>query len=450
MKSISIRILIIILLSGIVTIAGVLTLSFELERMATMHEEIMEDNVRNRQMMAEIGMFLDRHHAMVNNCVISNEEESFSSYKEQEAELRQKEKDLILAFSERMKGGTREKLFHKVYSGYCAYLGNVDTILAFSGDDMVVASYYNDNILSDFLDQIHNNIQLLDDMMITEIDLAQEQMNRFIDFTRMLRLVCLVVSVAVFLICAMYCGRLSYSMDTYKTMLEKELTEKNRVLQEHNEHLLKLQNSVIMGISTVIESRDLETGEHVRRTSDYVDMLAREARDQGLYREILTDEFIERLVSAAPLHDIGKITVPDRILLKPGRFTPEEFDEMKKHAGSGREIVSSLFGEIDDPDYVRIMKEVTGGHHEKWNGEGYPDHLSGDEIPVASRIMAIADVFDALISKRHYKEAYPVENAFRIIEESAGTHFDPRLAHVFLSLRDRIEAYLKENEPETD
>lgn len=142
------------------------------------------------------------------------------------------------------------------------------------------------------------------------------------------------------------------------------------------------------------------------------------------------------------MHDIGKIAVPDHILQKPGRLTPEEFETIKQHACEGGKIVREVLGSIEEKEYVEIASDVAAYHHEKWDGSGYNQGLAGEDIPLSARIMAVADVFDALVSKRCYKEAMPMEEAFDEIERSAGTHFDPRLAEVFLDLRDEITEFL--------
>lgn len=142
------------------------------------------------------------------------------------------------------------------------------------------------------------------------------------------------------------------------------------------------------------------------------------------------------------MHDIGKIIVPDHILQKPGRLTAEEFEAIKDHAASGGRIVREVLGSIEETDYIEIASDMAAYHHEKWNGSGYSEGLTQDEIPLSARIMAIADVFDALVSKRCYKSAMPVEEAFEEIERSSGTHFDPRLVTVFLGLKDEILGYL--------
>ena len=154
-------------------------------------------------------------------------------------------------------------------------------------------------------------------------------------------------------------------------------------------------------------------------------------------------EYIENICNAASLHDVGKIKIPDTILNKPGRFTPEEYEIMKTHSAIGGEIVAGILGKEADPKLLQISRDIATYHHEKWNGGGYPDGLSGKEIPLCARIMAVADVFDALVSKRVYKEGMPSQDAFDILEKDSGTHFDPDLVQVFFAIREDVETYLK-------
>lgn len=193
-----------------------------------------------------------------------------------------------------------------------------------------------------------------------------------------------------------------------------------------------MQNHIISGLSNLIENRDTETGEHVARTGKYVKTLAKNAENDGVYTDIINEHFIELLYSLAPLHDVGKIVVSDKILKKPGKLTPEEFEEMKKHASAGGEVVRQILGGITDDEYIDFASDIATYHHERWDGSGYPEHLSGDKIPLSARIMAIADVYDALTSERCYKKAMSPEKAFTIIQEESGTHFDPKLVEVFL------------------
>ena len=202
---------------------------------------------------------------------------------------------------------------------------------------------------------------------------------------------------------------------------------------------LKNYNSeMVMGFATLVENRDDNTGGHIKRTTQYVQMLANELKRRGFYREQLTKDYIDDLVLAAPMHDVGKIAIPDAILQKPGRLTDEEFEIMKTHAARGGRIIQETFGNLGDDEYEKMAYEVARYHHEKWNGKGYPDGLSRKEIPLSARIMAVADVFDAVSAKRCYRDAMPLEQCFSIIENGSGQDFDPVIADVFLDMKDEI------------
>ena len=208
--------------------------------------------------------------------------------------------------------------------------------------------------------------------------------------------------------------------------------------QKIQEELNQMQTQIVSGMANLIENRDLETGQHISRTVRYVRLLAEKARKDGVYADRLDDRFISLLAMMAPLHDIGKILVPDRILQKPGKLTPEEFESMKRHAAEGGKVVREIMVGIADEESVSVAADIATYHHERWNGTGYPEGRKGENIPLAARIMAIADVYDALISERCYKKAYPCAEAFEIIRSEAGHHFDPQLAQVFLAHKEEF------------
>lgn len=202
-----------------------------------------------------------------------------------------------------------------------------------------------------------------------------------------------------------------------------------------NPALRRLQiynTNMVTGFAALIENRDDSTGGHVQRTRGYVNILLNEMRKYPKYNAVLSKDYIENVLNAAPLHDIGKIATPDYILKKPARLTNEEFAVMKEHAARGGDIIRETFSNLDEPEYQQIAYEMARYHHEKWNGKGYPDGLKGNEIPLHARIMAIADVFDAVSAKRCYRDALPMEECVRIIKEGAGTDFDPELVSLFL------------------
>lgn len=213
----------------------------------------------------------------------------------------------------------------------------------------------------------------------------------------------------------------------------------NEVTQK-NAQIIRMQEHTILSLSNLVENRDTDTGEHIKRTSAYVEMLATKLLIDGYLQDIITSRYIALIEKAAPMHDIGKIVISDMILKKPERLTQEEFLEMQKHTIAGRKIVYQILDDYEDPKYVKICADIAAYHHEKWDGSGYPEHLKGEAIPLCARIMAIADVFDALVSPRVYKAPMSYDEAFGIIEKGAGIHFDPVLSKAFLSIKDRIIA----------
>lgn len=235
---------------------------------------------------------------------------------------------------------------------------------------------------------------------------------------------------------------LNVMMSRISRLLELEALRKDLAgqLEERTRHIKHIQEMMIMGMASMVESRDLSTGGHIKRTSMVVEIFAaRLSRENPL----LSKSFLEKVIRAAPMHDLGKIAVDDVILRKQAKFTPEEYNEMKKHSAEGARIVKQILEGIEEEEFVKIAVNVAHYHHEKWDGTGYPEGLSGEEIPLEARIMALADVFDALVSARCYKDAFPYDEAFGIIEKSFGTHFDPQLGKIFLECRPQLEELYK-------
>lgn len=213
-------------------------------------------------------------------------------------------------------------------------------------------------------------------------------------------------------------------------------------IKQENPAVVEIKNyheEMIMGFATLVENKDGSTGGHIKRTSAYVQLLVEELRRSGYYKSILTKDYVNDLYLAAPMHDIGKIAIPDCILQKPGKLTDDEFEEMKQHTRKGGQIVKETFGHLGNKSYTQMAYQVASYHHEKWNGKGYPNGLEGEEIPLCARIMAVADVFDAVSEKRCYREAMPLDTCFRIIEEGSGKDFDPVIAEAFINIREKIE-----------
>lgn len=227
-------------------------------------------------------------------------------------------------------------------------------------------------------------------------------------------------------------------------MLDDQVELSSRV-QEEMEKRNDMQLHVIEDLASVIETRDLETGKHIIRTKEYVKMLSREMAKYDEYKDVLTDKLIDQIENAAPLHDVGKIAVSDTILLKPGKLTKEEFDLMKVHTTKGGEMIQSIFRNLDDDAFFEVAFDIAKYHHEKWDGSGYPEGLKNEEIPLSARIMALADVFDALTQKRVYKPAIKPEDALNEIKSLAGIQFDPKMTEIFLSLSNELIEYVNNN-----
>lgn len=207
--------------------------------------------------------------------------------------------------------------------------------------------------------------------------------------------------------------------------------------------LKQLENArqvTIESMASVAETRDPETGAHIKRTQNYVRAIAQELRRTNHYVATLTPDFIELLYISAPLHDIGKVGVPDHILLKPGRLTPAEMEQMKQHAEFGRQIIGNTAQRIDGDNFLTIAGDIAATHHEKWDGSGYPRGLVGQAIPLSGRIMAVADIYDALISRRCYKEPFPHAVAVKMMHDLRGSTFDPAVLDAFFRIEDEIQA----------
>lgn len=223
-------------------------------------------------------------------------------------------------------------------------------------------------------------------------------------------------------------------MENYQKHLETEVKIKTKDIE-------RMRDRLVVNIANMIENRDNPTGGHVKRTSDIVAILVSAMQEDNELG--LSDEFYNAVIKTAPMHDLGKMAVDDSILLKPGKFTPEEFEIMKTHAPMGANFVASVLQSVNTDNVIKIAENIARYHHEKWAGNGYPEHLKGEQIPIEARIMAIADVYDALVSKRCYKDQMSFEQAYDVIISSMGTHFDPKLEKYFIKCRPKLEAYYK-------
>lgn len=226
--------------------------------------------------------------------------------------------------------------------------------------------------------------------------------------------------------------KLHLEFSEYKNDLENKVYEKTEMI-EH------LQDVMMLSLAELVECRDENTGGHVKRTAEYVKILTEEIVEAGLYNDILTSEYIIDIVRSAPLHDVGKIGINDATLLKVGALDDEEFEYMKNHAELGGQTLQKMIDETSGESFLYIAKDMAHYHHERWDGSGYPCGLKGEEIPISARIMAVADVYDALTTKRPYKEALEHEVALKIIIDGKGKSFDPNIIDIFEKIHYKFE-----------
>ena len=244
-------------------------------------------------------------------------------------------------------------------------------------------------------------------------------------------------------------GALDYITKPFKPSLVKSRVQNHLLLKRHQDHLEELvrqrtreleltQEATIESMAALAEYRDPETGGHIKRTKNYIKVLAEKIKDHPKFETFLDDETIELLYKSAPLHDIGKIAIEDSILLKQGKLTEEEFEAMKKHTIYGRDAIRAAVKKLGRDSFLRYAEDIAYTHQEKWDGSGYPQGLKNGEIPIPGRLMALADVYDALISKRVYKSPFTHSKAVAIIEEGKSSHFDPDIVDAFLELHENF------------
>ena len=213
----------------------------------------------------------------------------------------------------------------------------------------------------------------------------------------------------------------------------------DRIIRERTEQLNRMQNSIVEVLADMVENRDKGTGGHIERTSFFLKILMEGMKTHGVYQNEIGKWDVDKMISAARMHDLGKISITDLIINKPGKLTPEEYKIMKTHAEEGERIIDEIISRTGDGDFLRNAKLFAGYHHERWDGKGYPRGLKGEEIPLQGRIMAVVDVYDALVHDRPYKKAFTEEEAVKIIKENSGTHYDPKIVEVFYDVKDQFK-----------
>jgi len=214
----------------------------------------------------------------------------------------------------------------------------------------------------------------------------------------------------------------------------------DEIIRERTSQLHRLQNSIVSVLANMVEHRDKGTGSHIERTSAYIKILINEMKTRKIYEDEMQGWDVEKIISSARMHDLGKISITDIIINKPGKLTEDEYEVMKTHAIEGEKIIDEIIAQTGEGEFLRNARLFAGYHHERWDGKGYPYGLAGKAIPLQGRIMAIVDVYDALVSERPYKKAFSDEEAVQIIMQNAGTHYDPEIARVFFEVKNLFKA----------
>ena len=222
-----------------------------------------------------------------------------------------------------------------------------------------------------------------------------------------------------------------------------------RSIRRLSEATSKMQDGLIITMADMVDNRDSDTGAHIQKTAAYVRIIVEGLKKKGYYAEKLTPKFMSDAVRSAPLHDVGKISIPDEVLNKAGKLSDEEYEIMKTHTTEGKRIMEHAISTVEGDNYLKEARNMAAYHHERWDGKGYPEGLHGEVIPLSARIMAVADVFDALTSPRVYKPAFTLEKALSILEEGKGTQFDPRCVEVFMDALDEVKVVLRKYNPES-
>lgn len=365
--------------------------------------------------------------------IVTEDQERSQEYLEQIDKLDQSIQKTLTSYSSFSHDRDEAKLSQKLYSTYVSYCTQLDIATNLNnGHSLETAYYYVNNVMETKLNEVNDILEKIHNITHASIMDAKEKLAQTNSFSNILIVLISLFSITLITILVIAFRRLSSQL----------MSHINLEMESREQQLIHMQSKTIEGMAELVESRDGETGAHVRNTAYFVELIAKKMAEDSPYKEILTPEYISLLKRYAPLHDVGKIVISDTILLKPTRLAQDEFELMKLHTVEGGQIIDNILSDIETPEHIQIAHDIAVYHHEKWDGTGYPSQLSGQDIPLCARIMSVADVFDALISKRCYKDAFSLEDAYRIIRESDGTQFDPDVVKAFFSAQSRIEDYI--------
>lgn len=446
MKKVAHKIFLACISAFLVVLIGFSSIAIVFQNMRQIYENSMEEAIENSIFMDKIRRLVNQELLTSSFYTIATSNEVLAHYEQVEKNIRAELTECLSDFGKRMVGNEKAKIFHTINAGCQSVFQDNDLIRSMhsNGSKIYVEQYILGNIAhsKEILDSGLNSLAKYIDSELarTKKGLSFHYKMIVVSFS-----VAVFMSIGISVVLTVVCTMFTSQLEINKNNLQNDIIEKTDEIKEQNKKIIYIQEQTIYGMANLIESRDSDTGEHVKRTSLYAELLGKAAKEAGYHKEIITDGYIEILKKAAPMHDIGKIVVSDSILKKPGKLTEEEFKKIQNHTIAGEKIIREVLSGIESEDYVKIAADIAVSHHERWDGNGYPYKLKGEEIPLEARIMAIADVFDALVSPRCYKDPFSTDEAFEIISLSRGTHFDPVLTDLFISKKDEVIKIFENN-----
>lgn len=433
MRKITVQILCAVILASTICFFIIFSLSTNLSYITERYEDIIENHVNNNETITTISNDMFNIESLLWKHVVYNDSEVYDDCEKKIRLLQENMEKLIDELGERLDNKEDKELLHLVYQSYNGFNRHMDTVLELSRDGLKdSAKYYIVNNMSSYFQVVSDSMETMNKSIDEEYYANAEDMARHIRSVKVWQY----VSIAAAFVSIMFCIYIVFRGN--RGIISTQKSEE----RSHQQTILKMQHGIIVGMANLIESRDGETGEHIKRTEKIAHLISEQLRRDNIYTDIIDDRFVMDLMNAAPLHDIGKIAVPDSILRKPGKLTEEEFEIIKTHTTKGSEIIYDTMMGVGENDYLKMAFDIALYHHEKWNGTGYPKKLKGSEIPLSARIIAVADVFDALISERCYKKAMTIDEAYKIIIDEAGSHFDPWIVKSFVKIRGELEKYI--------
>jgi len=429
---------------GIVSIVVILVIKINIERAIDEYENVVNVNLTCKDSIDDLTQSIYKENFYLYGKIFLTEDYNNNAYNDY-SDINLDIKSGLEVLKENKINDNYDLIFQSISSQIEEYLTMSETLQGYidSGKISIAKDYVN-NVINKKLISIISQIDSVEEQINADVVVAQNSLKYSLINISIISVVAIIVIILTTLFIVYLCNKITSKLEDYSDILEFKVDKQSKEITEHNNRIMGIQNSTIDAMASLIESRDGDTGSHIARTSAYVRMLAVTAREQGYFTNTLTKDYIEFLVKAAPMHDIGKINVPDSILKKPGILTFDEYTVMQNHTKEGGRIIREALGTIEEVEFINIASDVATFHHEKWDGSGYPYGLKADEIPISARIMAVADVFDALVSERCYKRAYSFEEAMKIIDDNRGKHFDPIISRLFIENQEKVREIMEE------